>query len=186
ESLVALVDSAVAEVPLTGLRVDIDDERVTLKPRDVRGGEISRVTTNPESARIGVKLVQTDFSSEFTVTPTIRGAPAAGYNLAGVTVDPNTVIVTGPKDVLQSIDAVRGISTEEISVADQRGDVVRQVDLALPTGARLQTNSTVSVHISIAAARGEFSYGIAPQLRSVRTGLAATVSQQPIVVPLPG
>src|SRR5207248_798639 len=110
ESLVALVDSAVAEVPLTGLRVDIDDERVTLKPRDVRGGEISRVTTNPESARIGVKLVQTDFSSEFTVTPTIRGAPAAGYNITGVTVDPNTVIVTGPKDVLQNIDAVRGIS----------------------------------------------------------------------------
>jgi len=186
ESLVALVDSAVAEVPLTGLRVDIDDERVTLKPRDVRGGEISRVTTNPESARVGVKLVQTDFSSEFTVTPTIRGAPAAGYNITGVTVDPNTVIVTGPKDVLQSIDAVRGISTEEISVADQRGDVVRQVDLALPTGARLQTNSKVSVHISIAAARGEFSYGIAPQLRSVRTGLAATLSQQSVVVTLSG
>ena len=186
ESLVALVDSAVAEVPLTGLRVDIDDERVTLKPRDVRGGEISRVTTNPETARASVKLVQTDFSSEFTVTPTIRGAPAAGYNITGVTVDPNTVIVTGPKDVLQNIDAVRGISTEEISVADQRADVVRQVDLALPDRARLQTNARVSVHISIAPARGEFSYGTAPQLRNVRAGLAATFAQPSVIVTLSG
>jgi YbbR domain-containing protein len=186
ESLVALVDSAVAEVPLTGLRVDIDDERVTLKPRDVRGGEISRVTTNPETARVSVKLVQSDFSSEFTVTPTIRGAPAAGYNITGVTVDPNTVIVTGPKDVLQNIDAVRGISTEEISVADQRGDVVRQVDLALPDRARMQTNAKVSVHISIAPARGEFSYGVAPQMRNVRAGLAATLSQPSVIVTLSG
>ncbi len=46
ESLVALVDAAVAEVNLTGLRIDFTD-RVALEPRDARDGEISRVTVNP-------------------------------------------------------------------------------------------------------------------------------------------
>ena len=186
ESLVALVDAAVADVPLTGLRVDVDNERIALKPRDARGGEISRVTVNPSSASVSVKLVQTDFSANFAVTPSIRGVPAAGYNITGITVDPDTVIVTAPKDVLQQIDAVRGISTEEISVADQRGDVVRQVDVVLPDRAHLQTNTKVNVHISIAAARGEFSYGVAPQLRNVQNGLAATVADPAVTVTLSG
>ncbi len=186
ESLVALVDSAAADVGLTGLRVDIDNERVALKPRDARGGEISRVTVNPASASVSVKLVQTDFSQNFAVTPSIRGIPAAGYNVTGITVDPNTVVVTAPKDVLQQIDAVRGIATEEISIADQRSDVIRQVDVVLPDRAHLQTDTKVNVHIAISPSRGEFTFGAAPQLRNVSNNLAATVADATVTVTLSG
>lgn len=179
ESLVALVDSVAAEVILTGVRADVSEDRVELKPRDARGGEISRVTVNPETARVTVSLEQREFTRTFVVNPAITGQPAAGYNVTGVSVDPGIVSVTGPLDVLQSIDAVRGISTEGISIADNRGDVVRPVQLTLPAGARQQVAAgsvpePVRVTVSIKPARGEQTFRVAPQVRNVANGLVVT------------
>ena len=188
ESLVTLVSSAVAEVNLTNRRVDVDDERTELKPQDARGGEINRVTVNPNSARVTVKIVQVTSSREFAVVPTIRGAPASGYNITSVTVDPSAVSVSASKEILQDIDAVKGIATDEVSVADQRGDVVRQVQLTLPKGATVGDDPApkVTVRVTIAPARGEFSYGVVPQLRNVPSGLVATLAQPIVVVTLAG
>lgn len=185
QSLVALVDSAVAEVNLTGLRVDFDDT-VALRPRDARGGEISRVTLNPDKARVKVAIDQKAFTSAFVVTPDIVGAPAAGYNVTGISIDPPLVTLTGAADKLQSIDAVRGIATEQISVADQRADVVRQVALKLPDGVQLQGAVKVNVRVAISPAKGEQSYNVVPQVRNVGDGLAATLAQQAVVVTLSG
>ncbi|MDE3097435.1 MAG: hypothetical protein KGK07_15730 [Chloroflexota bacterium] len=185
ESLVALADSAVAEVNLTGLRVDFDDT-VTLKPRDVHGGDISRVTVSPAKAHVKVSINQREFTSGFIVTPNVGGTPAPGYNITSVTIDPPLVAVTGAADILQSIDAVKGISTEEISVADQRSDVVRQVGLLLPTGVQLQGTDKVTVRIAISPARGEQTFSVVPQIRNVTSGLVATPAQSTVVVTLSG
>lgn len=185
ESLVALVDSAVAEVNLTGLRVDFDDS-VALKPQDVRGGEISRVTVNPDKAHVKVAIDQKSFTSAFVVSPNITGAPAAGYNVTSVTIDPPLVSLTGAADKLQSIDAVAGIVTQEISVADQRTDVVRQVGLQLPDGVQIDGTDQVTVRVAIAPAKGEQSYNVVPQIRNVADGLAATPALGTVTVTLAG
>lgn len=174
ESLVALTESVVAEVSLTSLRVDIADERVELEPRDARDGQISRVTVNPEAARVSVDINQTEYSLEFAVTPQVTGQPAPGYNVAGISIEPRLVVVTGPLEVLQSIDAVRGIGTAEISIADARDDVVRTVSLVLPEGASVQGSNEVRVTIDIAPARGEFSFRLTPQVRNVGDGLVVS------------
>jgi YbbR domain-containing protein len=184
ESLVALVDSAVAEVNLTGLRSSFTD-RVELEPRDVRGGEISRVTVNPQRASVNIDIEQREFSQEFVVTPLVTGQPAAGYNVAGISIDPRLVTVTGPLDVLQSIDAVRGVATEETSITDERADVQRNVQVILPPGVRLQGASTVKVTVSIKPARGEAAFRVVPQVRNVGAGLAV-VSSDAVVVTLAG
>ena len=179
ESLVALVDSVVAEVNLTGLRSDFTDG-IELQPRDVRGGAISRVTVNPDRARVTALIKQQDFSQDFVVAPVISGQPAAGYNIGGIAIDPSLVTITGPLAVLQSIDAIRGILTSEISVADARADVQRTVELVLPSGARLEAGTPdVKVTVSIKAARGEATFRVVPQVRNVTAGL---VSSQPDAV----
>jgi YbbR domain-containing protein len=178
ESLVALVDYVAAEVILTGERADVTEDRVQLRPRDARGGEISRVKVNPATTSVHVGIEQRDFTRTFVVSPAITGAPAAGYNVTDVNLDPGIVSVTGTLDVLQSIDAVRGISTEEISIADSRSDVVRPVNLILPAGARQQTagagSTPVRVTISVRPAKGEQSFRVVPQIRNVAAGLAVT------------
>ena len=174
ESLVALVDSVVAEVNLTGLRSDFTDS-IALQPRDVRGGAISRVTVNPGRARVTALIKQQDFSQDFVVAPVISGQPAAGYNIGGIAIEPSVVSVTGPLSVLQSIDAVRGIQTSEISVTDARSDVQRTVELVLPSGARLQTGTpAIRVTVTIKPAHGEATFRVVPQVRNVASGLVST------------
>ena len=185
ESLVDLVDAAVAEVDLTGLSVDIDRESVLLDLRDARGGDISGVSAEPAVASVSVDLLQKEFSLAFVVSPTIRGEPATGYNVTGIAIDPRLVIISGPLDVLQSIDAVRGIATAEISIADSRGDVSRVVQLSLPEGARVQGSADVSVRVSIAPAKGEFMFRVVPSVRNVGGGLVAS-QPEPVSVTLAG
>ncbi len=185
ESLVQLVDHVVAEVNLTALNVDITDERVQLEPRDARGGQISRVTVNPETARVAVEIEQRDFSLEFAVTPSISGEPAPGFNVESISIDPRVVVVTGPLEVLQSIDAVRGVATSEISIADARDDVTRTVEVVVPNGARLQGTGTVRVNVTVSPAQGQFSFRVVPQVRNVADSLAVTQAE-PVTVTLAG
>lgn len=185
ESLVALVDRVAAEVNLTGLRVDVADDRASLKPRDARGGEISGVKVAPDTASVSVNLEQREFSLEFVVNPLVTGQPASGYNIVGVTSDPRLITLTGPLDVLQSIDAVRGIATEEIAIADARSDVVRQVQVTLPQGVRAQGSSAVRVTVGVRPAQGELTFRIAPQIRNVGAGLVVS-STDPVSVTLSG
>ena len=182
ESLVALVDSVAAAVFLTGVHADVNEDRIDLKPRDARGGEISRVKVSPGVARVSVNIVQREFTRTFVVSPTIAGQPAAGYNVTGVNADPGIVSVTGTLDVLQSIDSVRGIATEEISIADARGDVVRTANLVLPAGTRRQgpagtAATALRVTVSIRPAKGEQTFRVVPQIRNVTAGLAVTQAE---------
>ncbi|MDP9238630.1 MAG: CdaR family protein [Chloroflexota bacterium] len=184
ESLIALVHSAVAEVNLTGLRADFTGD-IDLRPRDVRGGDISRVKVNPGRARVTVDIEQQEFSQEFRVNPLIAGTPALGYNGVGITVDPAVISITGPLDVLQSIDAVKGISTEEISIADGRADVVRTIPVAIPPGTSVKGSPAVKVTVSIRPARGEVTFSIVPQIRNIGAGLAL-YPPTPVLVTLSG
>ncbi|MEX2226921.1 MAG: CdaR family protein [Dehalococcoidia bacterium] len=185
ESLVALVDSVVAEVNLTGARVDVTEDRVALEPRDARDGALSRVTVSPSTASVDVDLEQREFSSPFVVSPVIAGNPAAGFNVADISVQPAIVTISGSLEVLQSIDAVRGVLTEEISIADARDDVRRTVQLQLPPGARLQGNPTIEVAIDIEPGSGEFTFLVVPQIANVGDGLFATPAE-PVAVTLAG
>jgi YbbR domain-containing protein len=185
QSLVELVDSATAEVPLTGLRVDYTEDRVTLAPRDARGGEIGRVSVSPATAGVSVKILQREFSLEFSVNPTISGIPASGYNVVSIAVDPSTVTMSGSLDILQTIDPILGISTSEISISDARASVVQQVELDLPTSVGVIGSNQVVVTVTIAPARGEVSFLVTPQVRNVGEGLVVTTAA-PVYVTLTG
>jgi YbbR domain-containing protein len=185
ESLVALVDQVVAEVNLTGARVDLTEDRVPLEPRDARDGAISRVTVSPSTASVNVDLEQRDFSSAFVITPVITGQPAPGSNVTSVSVQPPLVTISGTLEVLQSIDAVRGVLTEEISIADARDDVRRTVQLQLPPGARVQGDPAIEVTVTIDPAQGEFTFLVVPQILNVGEGLVATPAE-PVAVTLTG
>jgi YbbR domain-containing protein len=185
QSLVELVSYAEAEVGLTGRRVDVTDERVTLRTRDARGGEIGRVTVAPETASVSVDIVQQDFSLEFIVNPATTGSPAAGYNVTGISVSPPIVTVTGPLEVLQTIDPVQGITTGDVALGDATATVTQDVDLILPPELGVSGSSRVQVTVTITPARGEASFLIVPQVRNVGDGLVATPSG-PVTVTLSG
>ena len=185
ESIVGLVDHVDAVVSLTSQRVDVTDDRVRLEPKDALGGQLSRVAVLPETAEVTVELDQRVYSLQFDVKPLISGQPASGYNIAGTTIEPRFVTVTGTLEALQAIDSVRGLSTEEISINDSRDDVIRTVPIALPEGTSIEGSDQATVTIDIAPAGGVFSFRIVPEIRNVEPGHRAAAAG-PITVTLAG
>lgn len=178
ESLVNLVEYAAAVVNLTGARVDMAEDRVALEPRDTRDGGISRIAVNPATASVSIEIVQQEYSLQFAVSPNITGEPAAGFTVAGLNVDPRIVTVSGPLDVLQTLQSV---GTAEISLADARDDVIRTVTLVVPEGARIEGSQTARVTVDIEPVQGQAQFTVVPQVRGLGTGLAAVPASNVLV-----
>ncbi len=185
ESIVALVDSVYAVVNLTGQRVDVVEDRVTLEPRDAVGGGITRVSVLPDSAEVTVDLDQREYSLQVDVKPFVTGQPAPGYNLAGTIIDPRFVTVTGTLEALQAIDSLRGLTTEEIAIDGARDDVIRTVAITLPEGTSIEGSAQATVTIDIAPAGGVFSFRVVPAVLNAPDGLTVTPAG-PITITLAG
>jgi YbbR domain-containing protein len=184
ESLVARVDTVEADLNLTGVRTDFE-QRLLLQARDERGGNIQGVDVAPESAEVRVAITQQEFSAALVVRPAVTGAPASGYNVTGIAVEPAFVVITGSPEVFQSIDAVQGILTDSVSVEGAAADVIRTVALQLPEGARVE-RPDVTVRITVAAVRGSFGFSVGLQTANVPPGSSATLAQTTVQVVLSG
>jgi len=137
ESLVGRVASVEADLDLTAVRASFN-QTVLLKARDEQGGDIRGVNLDPTTAQVSVTMVQLEFSAAFVVQPDISGTPAAGFRAAGIQIEPPVVTISGAAEVFQSLDPLRGIPTEPISIDGASGDVVSVVALRLPQGARVE------------------------------------------------
>lgn len=190
ESLVQGVTAACAEVNLTNLRLSID-QSVTLKAQGSHCGDIAGVSLSPEDAKVSVTITQTVFTRAFVVNPVVRGQPASGYTVTAVSVEPPLVQVSAPLDVLSSIDAVRGVTTEEVNIAGAKAgsggptDVTRVVKLQLPQGATASRDD-VTVRVTIAAEHGQTQVSTVVEVRGLAAGAQATVVPDVVRVILAG
>jgi YbbR domain-containing protein len=147
EALVARVAAAEIDLDITGARSNFS-QTLALSARDDQGGAIENVAVAPESASVTVELRQLDFSAPFVVVPSISGSPSEGFVVTGLLVEPQFVVVSGPADVLQTLDPVQGVGTEPISLDGANADVVRTVSLRLPDGVRADQD-VITVRVSI-------------------------------------
>ena len=182
--LVGRVERVTADVNLTGREIAFE-ETLLLQAEDELGGLIRGVNVEPERAKVQVEVGQVEFPATFIVRPDVLGLPADGYRVTAVQVNPPTVVVTGPAEVLESIDATAGIETEAVSIDEATADVVRTVALRLPEGARIE-QPVVTVRVSIEPAQGQFSFMLAPQVINVPSEMSATLAQATVQVILAG
>jgi YbbR domain-containing protein len=71
---------------------------------------------------------------------------SSGYELAGITVEPQSVDILGEKSVLDNIST---ISLKPVSVSGAGSDIVTLLDYDLPDGVSLLTEGQAQVYISI-------------------------------------
>ncbi len=165
EDLVTRVKSAVATVNLSGAVGGVR-QSYSLVARDDRGFIVDGVSLEPNSASVEIKVEQKQFERLVAVSPSLRGSPAAGYNVTAVEVDPPSVTVLGPLDVLNVTSVVL---TDDIDISGTSSDVFRIVNLRLPTSVITSGSATVSVRVRVAAGQGDAVFGVAP----TATGLAS-------------
>jgi YbbR domain-containing protein len=166
EDLVSRVSVAVASVDLSGAVSDVR-QSYRLVPRDDAGFIVEGVTLDPSSVDIEVKVEQKRFSRLVVVSPSLRGSPAAGYNVTAVEVDPVSVTLLGP---LELLSVTSFVVTSDIDITGATSDISRIVNIVgVPSGVSISGSNAVSVRVRISAGEGEATYGVAPQW----TGLAS-------------
>jgi YbbR domain-containing protein len=181
-STVRQVDAVVATVSIdpTGLDVDREVEPI---PVDAAGEMLNRVDVNPRVVRVTIPVYADRRSRRLPVTPVIEGVPANGYRIASVETDPLIIGVEGEGDRLQQLTA---LETEPVSVEGATSDVVRTVELALPTGITPIDGARVRVTVQIVPITEARSYNAGLRLDGARTGLQYAVSSDRVVVTLFG
>ncbi len=182
ESLVEGVTTVDVDINLTGVRSDFE-QTLLLQPRDGDGNDINGLRARPEGAVVRVQVIQVEFSRSVPVRPTLIGAPAGGYNVTGIDVDPAVVDVTGSVEVLQRVDASQGISTEVVSIDGASENVELTVGLSVPEGASVSEPS-VTVRVTIEPQRGQLTFSVVPAVTGLGSGLLASLAPSSIEVVL--
>jgi YbbR domain-containing protein len=180
-SLVQLVESAVAEINLTGVRV-ASVRQIPLAARDARSAEIRGVRIEPSIVDVRMGVVQQEVTQVISVQAGLQGSVADGYNLVGVGIDPPAIAISGPVEIIQGISA---ISTEAVDVGGLQKDLLRSARLRLPAGVQA-TRDTVNVRLRIVPAQGEIAVNVAPNVTGLGEGMRATLQTATITVKLRG
>ena len=99
----------------------------------------------PSTVRVTIIVSSSQTSRASAVVPKQTGNPPAGWQLVAITVNPATVVLSGPQELLNALDSV---STSTISLNGLTGTNSRTVTVTPPQGVTADP-STVTVTITI-------------------------------------
>lgn len=137
---------------LARVSVDLSVQRanfqavVSVYPFDARGNKLADVSLTPGSVTVSIALMSSVTSRVVAVHPIISGKVALGYALS-FTYSPQSVTISGPQDLLNTIDSV---NTSTISINGLTGNVTLNETLQLPDGVSA-SSGVVSVTLLVTA-----------------------------------
>lgn len=144
--------SRIWRISTVEVRVDVAGARMGFRQTsapvalDASGLEVHGVQFRPERVTVDVTVQEAPPTVSLPVRAVVTGEPAAGYAVAGTTVDPAQVEVAGDPAVLAGLQVVE---TEPVDVSGARSDVTRQAALRLPAGASLRPPQTPTVTVRV-------------------------------------
>ncbi|MEX2236457.1 MAG: CdaR family protein [Dehalococcoidia bacterium] len=181
---VDLVDSINAEVDLSEVDVALEsfETTVELVPSSEQGFTVVGVSLESTTADAVIEIVRDELSQTVPVVALVEGLPEAGFLVAAVEVDPATVVVTGPLDVLRTLDT---LVTEPIDITGSAETITEAVQLDLPQGVTAE-DTAVEVTVTIEASQGEATLGVAPTFINGAPGLTPTTTTALLLVRVRG
>jgi YbbR domain-containing protein len=161
-SVVDQVARVEANVLIEPSGLDIDDD-VELIPVDAVGDRLTPVDVDPTTAHVAIAVFKDTESRPLPVTPTVTGAPAAGFEVAGIAVDPQIVSVEGDADAIVGLTEA---PTDPVSITGATQDVTQNVKLSLPEGVQPAGGQDVTVAVTVTirpvAGSRSFNAGVLP------------------------
>ena len=145
QSIVSRVAEVDARVPVDPSGIDVN-RMVDLIAVDSAGAQLAPIDIEPASVRVQVPVFTDRRTRTLPVSPVVIGKPAAGFEVASVTVDPITVQVEGDANDLAGLEQA---DTKPISVSGVSSDVTQRISLDLPTGVQALGDGTVQVTIRL-------------------------------------
>ncbi len=123
---VASVNEVVGIVDLTGLKDEATSLDVDLIAR-TESGNIVGVSMSRERARATVHVEQIISRRSLALVPAVNGAPANGYYISDIKVDPPIVSVSGPEAIMNSLSTL-SLEAIDITGATSTRQVTRTIE----------------------------------------------------------
>ena len=150
ESMVDQIETAVAAIDVEGISKDTD-VRADLILYDANGNEMtnSQISNNlgEDGITVHVEVLQTKtVPVEFSTS----GTPAEGYQVTGITSEPESIQICGRSDVLTDVTAI-AVPASELNIEGASGRIERTIDITpyLPEGISLVDENTGSVNATV-------------------------------------
>ncbi len=179
-SRVQSVAQVVARVAIDASALNVD-RSVDLVPVDANGNRVPLVELDPARARVRIAVARQLATLTLPVVPVLSGAPAAGFRITSVNVDPLVVTVSGEEAVVSHLD---NAPTEAIDISGRTSDLEAEVPLALPDGVSVTGSDRVRVVLTIAQETGSatFQVGIALSGTSGTLNYSLATSQTLVIL----
>jgi len=183
EALVDQVNEVTADVYLRGSKSPIERE-MTVLAKDALGNLVQGVTITPATVNVKVQVEQRVGYKDISIKTTLKGAPASGYWVSNIMVNPSSATVVGSPDALAKIAGF--VETVPIDITGATADVSRRAALSLPEGVSVLNNEGITVQISVTPLLGGQTIRRKVALQGLARGLNASVSPDSVDVILSG
>jgi YbbR domain-containing protein len=183
ESQLGRVERAVARVQIFDSGIDIQ-RQVDLVPVDVDGRQVESVELEPATVTVEIDVRAVETSKTVPLRPLTAGELDEGFEIASVSVQPSVVTIFGLPDALA---AVEEISTAPVSLAGLSETTTVEMELSLPTGTRLASDTepvVVTVEVRASVATRTFLVGVVCE--GAAEGFACLPQQDQVAVVLRG
>ncbi|WBL36226.1 CdaR family protein [Tepidiforma flava] len=133
-------------------------------------GTVETVAISPPRATATIRIVQAFVQRSIPVLVDLSGAPAVGYRVASITIDPPAVTVSGERAVVNELNAV---TAEKVDVTGARTELRLVRNLVAIPNVSLDRR-TVTVTIKFEPVESAASLLVAPELQNLPPGSPAT------------
>lgn len=181
-SRVNAVAAVVARVSIDASALNVDRD-VLLTPVDANGNEVPAIEIEPERVRVRIAVAQELATRTLPVVPQIVGAPAPGYRITAVTVEPLVMTVSGEAAIVARL---QNAPTNPIDIAGRTTDLEAEVTLALPAGVTASESDRVRVRLTIAEETGTQTFTTGIVLDNESAGMAYGLGLEQVSVTLSG
>ncbi len=164
--LVESVTEVQAIVSISGLR-NPQSFDVELAPRTSDGARVT-VTLSQNRARVTIPVEEALLTRQIAVLGGVVGSPAPGYAVTNVSISPSPVEVTGPREIVEDIEA---FVVEAVDVTDARAEVIESRELNLSDEVTAQVPG-VFITVTIEAQEGRRTLRVSPFFEALSEGLA--------------
>ena len=181
--LVDQVNDVVADVYLRGSKVPVDRE-VTVLGRDALGNLVQGLTITPPTVNVKVQVEQRVGYKDVSIQTILKGAPAPGYWVSNITVNPSSATIVGSPDALAKIAGF--VETVPIDITGATADVTRRAVLSVPEGVSVLNNEGITVQISVTPILGGQTIRRKVTIQALAQGLTASISPDTVEIILSG
>ena len=181
-SVIERVVAARASVIIQPSGIDVDQD-IELVAIDEFGDAVGQVDVEPTAAHVTIPVFSDRQTRTLPVNPIVTGDPAAGFEIASVTVEPPVMLVEGDADQLAEL--VR-VDTVQIPMTGVSSDRTVKVGLSLPTGVLAVGDDQVSVTIKLRPVTATRSFSTGARLIGAGRGLSYALDADRVLVTIGG